>query len=1022
LFVAAVLAATVLVSTTSVVANIDDDRFGPDDRGPLDDTHFLYSTFAGGSGADWPHTMALGPDGSVYVAGYTESYDFYTTDGAFQRINKGQEDVFVIKLAANGSQVLWSTLVGGSGQDIAWDLGVATDGHVWVTGHTTSTDFPTTRGAVSRNLYGERDAFVICMDAYGTALNYSTYLGGEAKDTGHSIIPIAGGTAYVAGQTESLLFPTSSGVFDRSLNGASDIFITSVSSQGTGVVGRSTFLGGDLTEGEPQMVIGKGGLLWVAGWTTSDDFPATPGVYGGSSSLGKDMFVSAFFMDLSVQVRSTFFGSVGNDVPRSLSIDADGNVLLSGYTSSPLFPTTPNAISSVHGGDVDGFLLQLDGDLMGLQYGTYVGGDVFDMVKSATTADDGTIRVTGYTNSSDFPTTPLSYQQYKYDDDNDAFYMELHPDGSTGNYSTLIGRKGGDFGMDVALDHLNLPVIVGHTRSSDFPVTPGGADTSYEGGGDTFILRFTQDIEAPEFDNDTTPDSARTGETITFGVDVTDDMGVVSAIVEYWFDERATKTVPMEGDGSYTTTITVATSATTLNYFFYAMDPLDRYNRTDERSISILDTIPPQAVEDRTPGETTTGDRLELAVRLADNIGITEAWAEFELQGVVYNGSMEEDENVTGSYGLSIDTPGRSLEPIRYRFAFSDAADNWERTGWTIVTVRDDDAPILVQPDLPEKVDPGGRVEFSVSAEDNIGITAGRVEYSFGPGAREVLELAVQGGNELMVTIPVPQIPGGDLVLNVIVEDEAGNNATFGGLVLVIDEAPPEILSIDHPVNATTGDNLTITWEAQDPSGIKSMVIRYIFGVGHDPEDYWPWPSETLPVATVSIPIPVDSTEPLYFYVSAFDMYNNMNATDPVHIPVLDDDPPTADAGDDIEVRQGEDVLLDARGCHDNLDIEKYVWSWYNPLLDRDQFCATTQKTVSRSFPPGEYVVTLMVQDTQGNIATDTVNVTVIAKIVDDGRDDFSPLVALIGVAVGVILLTSILVLWWVRRTNSDDS
>ena len=195
-------ATALLVAGHTVQA--EDDRQGVPD--PL-----LFSTFVGGGDAEWPHATVVAPNGTVYVTGYTLSFDFPTTEGAYQRVTKGNEEVYVLHLSADGSELLWATLIGGSGQDIAWDLAVGTDGRVYVTGMTRSANFPTTQGAYLRTREGGSDAFVVCLAADGGSLVYSTLLGGEDDDKGYAIKALSEGRVLVAGNTGSMFFPTTNG-------------------------------------------------------------------------------------------------------------------------------------------------------------------------------------------------------------------------------------------------------------------------------------------------------------------------------------------------------------------------------------------------------------------------------------------------------------------------------------------------------------------------------------------------------------------------------------------------------------------------------------------------------------------------------------------------------------------------------------------------------------------------------------------------------------------------------------------
>ena len=400
-------------------AQAEEDRQGVPD--PL-----LFSTFVGGGNADWPHATVVAPNGTIYVTGYTLSFDFPTTEGAYQRVTKGNEEVYVLHLSADGSRLLWATLIGGSGQDIAWDLDVGTDGKVYVTGQTWSTNFPTTTGAYMRTRDGTSDAFVLCLAPDGGSLIYSTLLGGEDDDEGHSIESLGGGKAIVAGSTGSMFFPTTNGAYDRTLGGVEDVFVARISSDGKALEA-STYLGGSFTDMEPALAQDGTGNLIVTGSTTSQDFPTTSGLPNDWNN-GRDVFITALSANLASNLRSTVVGMEGSDVPRSIDIGPGGEVMVAGYTSSIEFPEKTPDPGDDNGGEWDGFILVYKSTLLGRDHQRLYGGSNRDVIREARFDGRGLVHVVGYTNSTNFPTTLGSYDPYKSGDDHDIFYMMVDPD------------------------------------------------------------------------------------------------------------------------------------------------------------------------------------------------------------------------------------------------------------------------------------------------------------------------------------------------------------------------------------------------------------------------------------------------------------------------------------------------------------------------------------------------------------------------------------------------------------------
>jgi len=279
----------------------------------------LYSTFLGGSSSDEGNGIAIDSSGAAYVTGRTSSSDFPTTPGAF---DTSFNNAFVVKLNAAGSALTYATFLGGSESDSGNAIAVDISGAAYVTGHTSSSDFPTTSGAFDTSFNGSAytgDAFVIKLNADGSALDYSTFLGGSAFDDGEDIAIDSSGAAYVTGITESFSFPTTSAAFDTSFNGSGDAFVVKLNAAGS-ALDYSTFLGGSgFNEDEGWgITIDPSGAAYVIGTTVSSDFPTTPGAFdtsfnGGTDYQGGDAFVAKLNAAGSALTYSTFLGGSGDD-------------------------------------------------------------------------------------------------------------------------------------------------------------------------------------------------------------------------------------------------------------------------------------------------------------------------------------------------------------------------------------------------------------------------------------------------------------------------------------------------------------------------------------------------------------------------------------------------------------------------------------------------------------------------------------------------------------------------------------
>ena len=302
----------------------------------------FYSTYFGGSVFDAAGAIAVDINGNAYVTGRTTSPDLYTFN-AIQPLFSGgtSADAFVTKFSASGLSVFYSTYLGGSG-GLGFDagLGIAVDaaGNAYVTGQTTSTNFPLLN-PIQNTLAGgfpDGDAFVSKFNPSGSALVYSTYLGGSDNDVAQDIAIDANNNAYVTGGTGSLNFPVFN-AFQVNYGGNGDAFLTKINLNGTALV-YSTYLGGTGNDIGNSVVVDSALHAHVAGATSSTNFPVFNALqpnYGGSG----DGFVSKFNVAGTAMIYSTYFGGSNSDRVNGMAIDLADRVYLAGVTASTDFPT-----------------------------------------------------------------------------------------------------------------------------------------------------------------------------------------------------------------------------------------------------------------------------------------------------------------------------------------------------------------------------------------------------------------------------------------------------------------------------------------------------------------------------------------------------------------------------------------------------------------------------------------------------------------------------------------------------------
>jgi hypothetical protein len=423
----------------------------------------LYSTYLGGSDNEGGIGIAVDSVGNAYVTGETFSPDF-PTQNPLQPANGGGGDVFVTKLNAAGSALLYSTYLGGSGaglEDRGFCIAVDPSGNAYVTGETNSLDFPT-QNPLQSTLNGDVDAFVAKLNAAGSALVYSTYLGGSGGEAGHGIAADSGGNAYVTGTTDSLDFPIQNPL-QSALKGISDDFVTKLNAAGSALL-YSSYLGGSREEGvNAGIAVDASGNAYVTGSTRSIDFP-TKNPLQPALNGGRNTFATKVNPTGSALVYSTYLGGSIADFGVSIAVDASGNAYVAGTTFSPDFPTQNPLQPAFGGGFFDAFVAKLDAAGSALVYSTYLGGSVDDSCSSIVVDPSGNAYVTGTTFSPDFPTqNPL---QPGLNGGADAFVAKIASGPVT--LQVVIDIKPGGFPNSInPRSNGNIPVAILTTDSFD---------------------------------------------------------------------------------------------------------------------------------------------------------------------------------------------------------------------------------------------------------------------------------------------------------------------------------------------------------------------------------------------------------------------------------------------------------------------------------------------------------------------------------------------------------------------------
>ncbi len=463
------------------------------------DPQLIYSTYLGGSSFDGAKSVAVDFAGNAYITGVTQSIDFPTQNPIYDALN-GDTDAFVVKINPTGSALVYATYLGGSdredefGPERAGGIAVDSSGNAYVTGCTTSADFPTVAPIQGYGGFGNCDAFVTKLNTTGDALIYSTYLGGSGADSANAIALDDQGSAYIVGDA-GLGFP------GNPFTNSGHVFVVKIDAVGSTIV-FSMFLGGSSFEYATDVAVDSAHDIYVVGNTYSTDFPllnpAQP-TKGGGSSNNHDAFVTKIQADGSALVYSTYLGGSQMDEASGIALDDLGNAYITGVTQSTLDFPTENAYQPTYGGERgDAFVTKLNPAGNSFVYSTFLGGNNDENYFSGHGPYGGiavdskyTAYVTGYTCSVDFPTIG-SFLNGNVGSCF-AFITHVNAAGNALFFSTLIGTKSGGSndasGTDIALDAQGNVYVVGETNATDF-LTMNPLQSYYGGLTDAFVTKF----------------------------------------------------------------------------------------------------------------------------------------------------------------------------------------------------------------------------------------------------------------------------------------------------------------------------------------------------------------------------------------------------------------------------------------------------------------------------------------------------------------------------------------------------
>lgn len=449
------------------------------------DPALRWSTYISGQYEQSISAVAAGVSDCAVVVGVTESVDFPTTLGAFDPFYNGATDAFVSCIAPDGRSLVWSTMLGGVGDDAARSVVVDAAGVVTVAGETTSTDFPSTTGAFDTSFGGDRDVFVAQLSVDGSVLEWSTFLGGTLADRCGELARAANGDLVAVGTTRASGFPVTAGAFDTTFNGGGffgDVFVTRLAQDGASLRW-STFLGSSQEEVGERLALSAQDEIVLAGTAYSALFPTSSGAFDRTWQAPSEAFVARLSSNGAQLVFSTLLGGSGEEFVRAVAVESSGSVLCVGECTSGDFPTTPLAPDTQFDGASDGFVARISSDGAQLVDSSFFGGADTDRVVDVVLDAQGALVLGCETSSVDLSTTsgcldpdpnmPIGSVEQE------LFIARWPANFGAPTYATYFGSTNADALAGLALTQAGEVLLAGTTQGPGFPVSSGAFQPSW---------------------------------------------------------------------------------------------------------------------------------------------------------------------------------------------------------------------------------------------------------------------------------------------------------------------------------------------------------------------------------------------------------------------------------------------------------------------------------------------------------------------------------------------------------------
>jgi hypothetical protein len=449
--------------------------------------------------------------GDVWIAGHSAgTFDAYGANEPYQVKKKGGTDIFVARFRPfpDGSAIpIFFTWLGGGGNEELVGMEFDNKGRIVLAGTTLSNDFPIAGDTPQTAFGGDVDTFVSVIDpneAGKDSLVYSTYYGGGKKEMARAVGVSVSGEIAVVGNTDSTDLPGTSASTQATLRGGVDTFVIRMNPDGGGKINYATYFGGTGTDVANGVAIDRSGVIWMVGYTGSDDFPLTAeGLKTASTGYFEGFLVGLDPAQpgLSAHVYGSFVGGSGSDEARTITIDAFNQMWISGQTFSTDFPVTANATQRGLAGGTDAFVMKLVDPRSGpgsVRYASYLGGSGFEFSYGLAVIDQNRFAIAGYTMSGQLPVTATAYRRTAASAFPDGYVMVVDSSvtGSAGlEYASYFGGSSTDVINSIAVDRVNPGRSLffgGYTVSPDLPVTDGTTRGNPVPGANAFVTKLNR--------------------------------------------------------------------------------------------------------------------------------------------------------------------------------------------------------------------------------------------------------------------------------------------------------------------------------------------------------------------------------------------------------------------------------------------------------------------------------------------------------------------------------------------------